>query len=146
MATLPWDSWWTRGLLLLCGLGFLAVTAEKLRDDWRFAHEGRTARGIVVGKEVRTTTSHRRGSGSRSRTEHHDVTYRFVVDGKTIEGEDELTAEDWKRLAEGEPVDVLYLPDTPSSNRLAGARPWGSKVILGIIGLVFTTLGVLTSV
>lgn len=69
---------------------------------------------------------------------------RFAVQGETIEGRAELTHDDWARLTEGGPVEVLYLPMNPSSNRLAGSRPW--TTIFGLIGLIFTAIGAATLV
>jgi hypothetical protein len=143
---LPFDSWWMRGVLLLVGLVLLAVSGAQFYDDWRFAHEGRSARGTVVKKEIRTTTSHRRGTGSSSRTPHYDVSYRFLVGDAIVAGRDELGEDDWKRLREGGPVDVLYLAANASSNRLAASRAGTATVIFGLVGLTLIATGVVVSV
>jgi hypothetical protein len=143
---LPIDSWLTRGILVLVGGIALAVSAGEFYGDWRFAREARTVQGTVIGKDVRTTTSRRRGSGVRSRTEHYEVTYRFTADGATIEGRDELTRDAWDRVTPRAPIGVLFLPDHPSSNRLNGPRPWATKTILGLLGLAFTAGGIAVSI
>jgi hypothetical protein len=142
----PFNFWWTRGVLLLVGLVLLAVSGAQFYDDWRFAHEGRAGRGTVVKKEIRTTTSHRRGTGTSSRTPHYDVSYRFLVGDAIIAGRDELGEDDWRRLKEGGPVDVLYLAANASSNRLAGSRSGSATAILGLVGLMLTATGVGVSV
>lgn len=48
------------------------------------------------------------------------MTYRFTVPGETIEARDELSLEDWERLLEREPTDVMYRAQEPLSNRLVG--------------------------
>jgi hypothetical protein len=73
---------------------------------------------MVLTKEIR------RSGSTGSETLHYEVTYRFAVPGETIEGRDELSLEDWERLVEREPADVLYLAQKPSHNRLTGHRPW----------------------
>ena len=127
------------GVFLLVGVVFLGVSSLQFYGDWRFAQEGRVTQGTVVTKVI--STSRDRAGGSPSRTTHYEAIYRFPIQGATIEGRDELTRAGWERLTEGGPVEVLYLPATPSSNRLAGPRPWIQKTIFGLIGLVFTGIG-----
>ncbi len=127
---------WFGGISLLVGLPWLVVNGiVPLHDEWRFTQEGRSTQGMVLTKEIR------RSGDTRSETLHYEVTYRFAVAGETIEGRDELSLEDWERLVEREPADVLYRAQRPSSNRLAGHRPWLLKSLFGSIGLILTVLG-----
>jgi hypothetical protein len=127
------------GIFLLVGLPLLVVSLYLFYTDWRFSRDGRSSEGTVLTREIRRSESRR--SGQRSETRHYEVTYRFTVDGKTLEGRDELSQGDWERLRERGPVGVLYLPQNPSSSRLAGNRPWLMKVMFGVLGLIFTTIG-----
>jgi hypothetical protein len=129
----------TGGIFLFIGIIGIAVSAFVFYQDWRFANHARTVRGIVITKDIRISRSDT--SSSRSTTRHYEATYRFTVDGATFEGRDELTQAAWAPLNEGGPADVLYMPGRPSSNRLAGARPWVVKVVFGIVGTVFTIIG-----
>lgn len=127
---------WFGGFFVLLGLPWFVVNGVlPFYADWQFAREGRSTQGMVLTKEIRRTGS------TRSETLHYDVTYRFAVAGETIEGRDELTLEDWKRLVEREPADVLYRAQNPSSNRLTGHRPWFMKTFFGLLGLVFAVVG-----
>jgi uncharacterized protein DUF3592 len=127
---------WFGGISLLVGLPWFVVNGViPFYADWRFAQEGRSTQGMVLTKEIR------RSGNTRSETLHYDVTYRFAVSGETIEGRDELSLEDWERLIERESADVLYRAGNPSSNRLAGNRPWIKKTFFGLLGLVFAVLG-----
>lgn len=132
---------WFGGIFLLVGLPLFVVSIFLFYDDWRFSQEARSTQGLVLAKEIRQSHSSRRSGSSRSRTKHYELTYRFTVQGETFEGRDELSQEDWERLAERGPVDVLYRPQKPSSNRLAGHRPWLLKTMFGLLGSVFTVLG-----
>jgi len=127
---------WFGGISLLVGLPWFVVNGViPFYADWRFAQEGRSAQGVVLTKEIR------RSGNTRSETLHYEVTYRFAVSGETIEGRDELSLGDWGRLIERESADVLYRPQKPSSNRLAGDRPWLKKTFFGLLGLVFAVVG-----
>jgi uncharacterized protein DUF3592 len=127
---------WFGGISLLVGLPWFVVNGViPFYADWRFAQEGRSTRGMVLTKEIR------RSGNTRSETLHYDVTYRFAVSGETIEGRDGLLLEDWERLIERQSADVLYRAGNPSSNRLAGNRPWIKRTFFGFLGLVFAVLG-----
>ena len=127
---------WFGAFALLAGLPWLGVNGIiPLYDARRFAREGLATPGVVLTKEIR------RSGSSRSENKHYEATYRFTVMGETIEGRDELSFEDWGRLVEREPAEVLYLAQEPSANRLTGRRPWLQQAFFGLLGLVFTVVG-----
>jgi hypothetical protein len=132
---------WVGGIFLLVGLPLFIVSLYLFYNDWRFSRDGRSTEGTVLAKEVRISRSDGRSDRPRRDTRHYEVSYRFTVDGKTLEGRDELSQGDWERLKERGPVGVLYLPQRPSSSRLAGNRPWLMKVMFGLLGLIFAVLG-----
>ena len=127
------------GIFLVCGLPFLVIGLSLFVSDWRFAQEAQATTGLVLTRDIRTTTS---GSGSRrTRTRHYEVNYRFVVDGTTYEGEDELSRAGWLGLREREPVEVFYRPSRPSSNALTRSGDWALKIIFTLLGGVFSGVG-----
>jgi hypothetical protein len=126
---------WFGGILLLIGLPFFAIGIYRFYDDWRFAQEARTTEGIVLTKEIRLS------GNSRSRTKHYEATYRFTVQGETLEGRDELSHEEWQRLVEREPVEMLYRPQKISSNHLASHSAWLLKTIFVLLGSICTAIG-----
>ncbi len=132
------------GIFIFVGLVLLALGTWQSLVDWRFAHEARAVKGTVLSKTTRTSTAGR--TGSRSRTQHYEAIYRFAVQGEMREGRDELTQDDWERLKQGGQVDVLYLPDNPSSNRLAGPSRWFTNALFVLIGLVLTATGAVAGV
>ena len=127
------------GLFLVCGLPFLIIGLSLFVSDWRFAQEAQATTGLVLTKDIRTSTS---GSGSRrTRTRHYEVTYRFTVDRVAYEGEDELSHAEWQRLREREPVEVFYRPGRPSSNTLTRSGDWALKIIFTLLGGIFSIVG-----
>jgi len=126
------------GIFIFVGLVLLGLGIWQSLGDRRFAHEALAVRGTVITKTTRTSSS---GTGSRSRNQHYEIIYRFAVQGEMREGRDELTQDDWDRLKQGGPVEVQYLPDNPSSNRLAGPSRWFENALFVLIGLVLTATG-----
>jgi hypothetical protein len=128
------------GILLLVSVVLLAIAAGEMYEDWQFTHHARPTQGTILTKSNKTSSSSRRKK-ARIGTKHYEASYRFDIDGKTYDGQDELTHKAWDRLAEGQPAEVLYLPDHPSLNRLAGPRPRLEKTLFGIIGLASLLVG-----
>lgn len=129
---------WFGGIFLLGGLPFFVAGIFMFYDDWRFAQEARSTQGMVLTKEIRRSGEGRTRS---SETKHYEATYRFTVQGETLEGRDELSPGEWERLIEREPAEVLYRPQRPSSSRLAGRHPWLLKTMFALLGSVFTAIG-----
>jgi len=128
------SGFWLGGIFLLVGLLACLGGAVQLYGDWSFPRQARTTRGMVLTKEIER-------SGKRNETKRYKVTYRFTVDGRTFEGHDELSFERWHGLREREPMEVLYLPQKPSSSRLPGPRPWLGKTTLTVVGALFSVVG-----
>jgi hypothetical protein len=132
---------WFGGIFLLVGLSLFVVSVFLFYDDWRFSQEARSTQGTVLTKAIRQSHLSTRSDGDRTPKTHYEVTYSFTAEGETIEGRDELSRDEWERLREHGPVEVLYRPERPSSNRLAGHRSWLLKTLFGLIGSVFSVLG-----
>jgi hypothetical protein len=72
-----------------------------------------------------------RGKSSQSRRTENVVEYRFTTrDGEVMSGRSEVSPDLWSSLEEGSTVSVEYLPDFPTTNRVAG-QVAGSLVWLG---------------
>src|SRR5215218_8392598 len=113
-------------------LSALAVVVHQLVEDRRFAAEGVTVQGRVLGKEIRRH--------SRRRPDQYLVTYRFATaPGVEVTGTAKVAPTVWGRLREGGPIAVAYLPRTPSWQRVGGEREG-----LGF-GLAFLLMGVVVA-
>jgi Protein of unknown function (DUF3592) len=110
-------------------------------DSVRSAEEllelrGQQVEGIVLSKAIVTKSS---GSsrGSRSKSTHYHVTYRFNADGADVVGVASLDADEWEGLKERGPVAVLYAGGSPWLHRIEGASAgWIAPVIFLGIGLI----------
>jgi hypothetical protein len=128
---------WAGAIFLLSGVPLFIAGIVLSYNDWTFAREARSTQGTVIEKTLRTT-----GTGSSARrTKHYEIRYRFTVDGKTVDGRDELFHDKWEALDEGSAVEVLYRPANPESSRTAGSDQNKTHVALSAAGLVATLLG-----
>jgi hypothetical protein len=125
---------WFGGIFLVVAVPMVVVPAFLFYNDWLFARSASATQGMVLTKEIRR-------SGRQNRATEYRLTYRFTVDGKTLEGRDELLQQGWERLTERAPTEVRYLPQRPSSSRLAGPRPWIQKAVFALVGSVFSVVG-----
>jgi hypothetical protein len=101
------------GGLFFVALGsfFAASGTTKLLSELRYRSAGIHVRGIVTSKSIE------RASGRNSSTSYQ-VVYRFVTgQGATVEGSDRVDVDQWEELKNGDPLEVVYLPDSPRSNR-----------------------------
>ncbi len=128
---------WAAGTFALVGVPLFVAAIVLIQNDRRFARDARSTDGTVITKQIRTTG----GRQSRSRSKHYEATYRFTVEGRTVEGRDTLSADAWTKLTEGRTVEVLYLPGDPESNHLPGHDSMLVHLALLAVAGVFTTLG-----
>jgi hypothetical protein len=120
------------------GLPFLGSSLFLAWQDWRLSTASRTTEGVVLFKEVT-----RSGKNGSTPTYRHSVRYRFQSeDGRTREGESEVSEAVWSGTAEGRPVPIEYLPGS-STHRVAGAHRRWTLAIFGAVGLLVGGAGAL---
>lgn len=124
------------GIWLVVGLPFLITAIVVFVQDRRLDREGLLVQGMVLAKDIRRSSSSG-SSGSRSSTSYY-VTYRFrTADEQVIEDESQVDYSRWTSLTERGPIPIVYLPDRPASNKVAGESHLLLVVIFGILGAVF---------
>ena len=110
------------GIWLLTGLVMFVVAAGTALQERTWAAEAVQTTGMVVTKDIIP-------ADSDSSTEYR-VRFRFTTqDGSAVEGNQEVEVETWEGLTERGPVEVHYLPSSPSSARLepGAERPAGER-------------------
>jgi hypothetical protein len=121
-------------MALLAAL-LLIPAGSEFYQDWRFALHAHSTQGAILSKQIT------KSSGRRS-VPHYRARYRFAIDGSQWGGEDELAQSAWDQLTQGGSAEILYLPDDPASNRLAGSRAWYGKGLAVLLGVPLLILGV----
>lgn len=141
----PKNFWlWFGGIWLSVGSLFLVigiwVGVHRIMVNDRLEKEGRTTKGMVLTKEVYSTSSK---SGSQSSPSYR-ITFRFTPrEAETVRGTAEVNAEDWDVLEERGPIQVTYLPDQPQSHRVLGQSK--TEIVLplvfGVVGGILSSIG-----
>lgn len=128
-------------LLILCGLGLLAVHGWREADWlklWVGAAEGRQARATII--DTHTTSS---GLGGRRGLV---LDFRYDVNGQTYRDDTSILdiAASSPGVQPGEPIPIIYHADDPGRAIYAGRlRLRLTDVMLGLIALAFMAFGVI---
>jgi hypothetical protein len=118
---------------LLAGAILSVVGGRSITEEWRFARSGVSTDGMILAKEINRS---RRGLG-RS----YEATYRFMVPEGVFESRSRLSYDSWMRLKQGQAAEVLYLPEQPATNRLAGPRQWMGAALTALVGGALFAIG-----
>jgi len=125
------------GLFLVIGI---SVGVHKFTVNDRLEKEGRAVEGMVLTKEIYTTSSK---SGSRSNPSYR-VTFRFApLQGEVVRGTGEVNADVWDSLEEQGPIQVTYLPDQPQAHRVPGQSKTDVvlPLVFGVLGGILSSIG-----
>jgi hypothetical protein len=126
--------WLAVGLIFL-GVG-VAVGVTRANLDERFAASGRAADGVVLGKEIATSSSNSAAS--------YRVTFRFTDEnGNTFRGSAEVEPDAWDAFAENQSIELRYLPDRPQTYRVRGQIDSDGVItwVFGGVGALLTLVG-----
>lgn len=139
-------------ILLVFGLPILATGIRAGGSDRRLARNGVLSQGTVIARSLNRDIRQRKGGATESRT-IYVLRYRFAAGGgTTVEGEQAISEQRWKRLERDGPVAIRYLPADPFVNRVEGeARGGGGRLLtpvgggLSLVGLACFLSGLLSS-
>ncbi len=119
-------------------------------DAGRLRGEGVAAQATVAHKHERRRFGHLPGFSydRQGRSEFHlTVTYRYVVDGKTMQGAHGVDRERFDALQIGQTIQVRYLPTDPSVSEIDIGWTSQNGLWAGAASLVAALLaGALTAV
>lgn len=101
---------------IVIAAGVIWINNQRVKDELR--QQGVTAQAVVVDRqhEVHTTTDK---NGFISSSDSYYVSYRFTVDGTEYRNRERVSFSTYEALAQGAPVEVVYLPGKPNEVRLA---------------------------
>ena len=125
---------WTGAIALLVATPLVVAGMLQVSEEWRFARQGVSTDAMVLTKEIKLP-------GRNQQSRKYDATYRVMLPEGAFENRVRLSYADWARLKEREAVEVVYLPEHPASNRLAGSRPWLAAAFLTLLGSLFFSIG-----
>jgi hypothetical protein len=122
------------GIWLFVGLIMLVTAAGIAVQERSWASEAVTTTGIVLAKDIVPADSDS-STGYR-------VRFRFATaDGSSVEGSDAVQVATWEALTERGPIEVHYLPSSPSSARLESGPGAVGLAIFLVMGSFFGGVG-----
>jgi hypothetical protein len=126
---------------------FLSLIFFRLSCEEGYYEKGAVrVQGMVLQKTYSPGTHPTRSVGAGSAGNYY-VRYKFTTsDGRTVEDRYEVLPDTWRRLKEGGPVVIEYLPGSPETNRIPAQRAESGTfriLALGVLfaGLIFIGLG-----
>ncbi len=123
---------WLLGIGLVFTVAFGAVSFILWGEAREFAERGVEASATVLDRDTRT----RRDSDGNRRTTYF-VTYRFELpDGQTQRNRDTVSSGYHGSVSRGDEVNVLYLPDDPSTAELERGGTRRDSILFGLVALV----------
>jgi Protein of unknown function (DUF3592) len=130
-------------IMIVIGAMFLLIGVANLYQEQAFRREGKTATGIVLAKSSRVEHDQQDDTYET----HYDLDYRFTTDdGKSVRGSAEVSWTRWKSIHERDEIQIIYVSQRPSKNRLlanhlafflwfvsalGGALAGGGAILLG---------------
>lgn len=132
-----WPTIIVGGIFFLVGVLMGGISLWQLYDANR-ALEGERVRGEVLRKAIQAN----RTEGSMVRPRYR-VDYRYTpAQGETVSASSDVTPELFERLEPGAPLELVYLPDDPSTHRVEGeARDLVVLIVLSLMGAFFGSVG-----
>lgn len=119
---------------LLAGVVLLIVAVGMALQERQWSSEAVQTTGIVLSKDIVP-------ADSDSSTQYR-VRFRFTTqDGSTVEGSQEVDVATWEGLRERDPVEIHYLPSSPTSARLEPGANVFTAVIFFLLGAVVGSIG-----
>jgi len=120
-------------MLLVLGAGALVFGIFSAFSESSFASGAETTQAMVVDKAIE----------NRGDDRDHDIVYTFTPPGGAeVTRRQSIGREEWEQLQPGDTIDIQYLPDDPTRNRLAGTGGVVAPIITAVFGAVALPAGV----
>lgn len=107
-------------LLVVVIVGFVIVIYlrnQRIKNELR--ERGVTVTAHVTGRQHDVQSSIDNDTNVTTFTDYYSVEYTYAVNGQTYLRRDSVSESTYSILLEGQPVEVVYLPENPGEARLA---------------------------
>ena len=112
-------------LILIVGGGFflfIYVRDQMTKAELRRHGVTTTARVLSRHHEIQTHQSTNSNNvPTTSTSDSYSISYQYTVNGTSYNGSDTVDVSVYDALQEGQPVEVVYLPESPGQARLASS-------------------------
>lgn len=92
---------------------------QKLKNELR--QRGVTTTARVTDRQHEVQSSLDNDTNATTFTDYYYISYVYVVNGQTYTRRDSVSESTYNILHEGQPVEIVYLPENPGEARLASS-------------------------
>jgi hypothetical protein len=107
------------GIVIVGLLIFVYVRDQQAKRELR--ERGVTTTARVTGRDHEVAYDTDPNTNSTTSSETYYVSYQYAVNGTPYSGRSSVSRETYDILREGQPVEVVYLPESPGAARLASS-------------------------
>jgi hypothetical protein len=107
------------GIVIIGLLVYVYVRDQQAKAELR--ERGVTVTARVTGHDIEVSHDTDPDGNSTTSTEAYYVIYQYTVNGKSYSRRNKVKRETYDILREGQSVEVVYLPESPSAARLASS-------------------------
>lgn len=123
---------------LLLAVPFILFGINEYRVNSRFENEASKIIGNVISKRI----EERWDSKERRNDTYYYVRYIFNVDSlNTLEQEQSLNKESWDKIKEKAPIEIEFLTDRPTYNRISGTASNSGSYAMLIVSSIVVLVG-----
>jgi uncharacterized protein DUF3592 len=127
---------WFGALWTGVGLILLYSGVQDANRERAYQKQGQVVEAVVLDKTIKRAA--REGNTST----RYEIAYRFTTaDGRTAEGSDAVSVEEWEALEPGSPFKITYLPGAPEESRAQGSGGLASPYIMMGLGSLLALVG-----
>ena len=105
-------------LLLVGGFMLFAYIRDQMAKA-ELRKRGVTVTARVTNRNRQIHTEHDAQNNRTTTSETYSVSYQYTVNGASYSGSENVDVGVYDALADGQPVEVVYLPENPAQARLA---------------------------
>jgi hypothetical protein len=128
--------WLAGGLFLFVGLGLLYSGIQEAAQERAYREHGQAVEALVVAKSIQ------RASRDGNSSTKYEIAYRYTTaEGRTLEGVDAVSVDEWEGLEPGSAFRITYLPGASQASRAEGSGGMASAYGMMALGSLLALVG-----
>lgn len=133
---------WIGIFLFLFGAIFLFAGYHMFKQEQEYANNSETVTGTVTGKHIEEKWDTDSSTKKRTKTTYHYLNYKFTPYAQAeLESSGSVSSDVFKRHNSGDKIDIQYVKDDFTKNRVASEASYVGPILFCVIGGVILLVG-----